>query len=57
LRVDQRIREIKEKHLEANMSRFAQKKKAERGLQARKLKIVRWKQKKISVFDLDVKRW
>jgi hypothetical protein len=39
------------------MSRFALKKKAERGLQARKLKIVRWKQKRISVFDLDVKRW
>ena len=32
-------------------------KEEERQLQARKLKIVRWKQKKISVYDLDVKKW
>ena len=26
-------------------------------MQARKIKVVRWRQKKISVYDLDIKRW
>lgn len=54
---DAKIRELKEQQLQASISKMDTRKRQQRMLQARKLKIVRWRQKKISVYDLDQKNW
>ena len=54
---DAKIREVKEQIAAASITKMDLRKKEQKSLQARKIKVVRWRQKKISVYDLDIKKW